>query len=99
MAMDRGQFQEAIPSHVYQEILETSLEGLNLAIRAIEQGSAEGLFECRDARKTACIFLATINGVLQLMEHPLRREMVGMELETLYRAAFEMVIRGLQVQA
>lgn len=96
MAMDRGQFQEAIPSHVYQKILEASLEGLNLAVRAIEQGSAEGLFEYRDAQEAASIFLATMNGVLQLMGHSLRREMVGMDREALYRAAFEMVIRGLQ---
>ncbi len=97
MAMDGGRFQDAVPSPIYQEILKASLEGLNLAMRAIEQGNAEGLFECRDVQETACIFLATMNGVLQLMEHPLRREMVGMELEALYRAAFEMIIRGLQV--
>jgi TetR/AcrR family transcriptional regulator len=96
MAMDRGRFQEAIPSHVYREILEASLEGLNLAVRAIEQGCEEGLFECHDAQEAACIFLATMNGVLQLMEHPLRREMVGMERETLYQAALEMIIRGLR---
>jgi len=97
MAMDRGRFQEAIPSPVYREVLEASLEGLNLVVRAIEQGSTENLFERREAQESACIFWATLNGVLQLMEHPLRREMVGMELETLYQAALETIIQGLQM--
>jgi AcrR family transcriptional regulator len=96
MAMDGGRFQEAVPSPIYQEILEASLEGLNLVVKAIEQGNAEGLFEYRDTQEMACIFLTTMNGVLQLMEHPLRREMVGMDRETLYRAALETMIRGLQ---
>lgn len=97
MAMDGGRFQETVPKKVYQRILEASLEGLNLAVRAVKQGCEEGLFECHDAQEAACIFLATMNGVLQLMEHPLRREMVGMEREALYQAALEMIIRGLQV--
>lgn len=95
MAMDRGRFQDAIPAETYEEILEASLKGLNLAVRAVEQGVQEGLFGCCDARKAACIFWATMNGVLQLMEHPLRREMVGMDPETLHREALETVIRGL----
>jgi len=37
-----------------------------------------------------------MNGALELMEHPLRREMVGVKRETLYQAALETVIRGLQ---
>jgi hypothetical protein len=31
-----------------------------------------------------------------LMEHPLRREMLGVGREALYQAALETVIRGLQ---
>lgn len=95
MAMDRGRFQEAIPRETYQEILEASLEGLTLAIRAIKRGNEDGIFNCSDHKRSACVFWATLNGVLQLMEHPLRREMVAVDMEVLCRAAMETVIRGI----
>jgi TetR/AcrR family transcriptional regulator len=96
MATDRGRFREVVPPQVYQQVLEASIEGLNWAVRAVEQGMQDGLFGCCDARQAAAMLLATLNGVLQLMDHPLRREMVGVEREALYEAALEAVIRGLQ---
>jgi AcrR family transcriptional regulator len=96
MAMDRGRFQDAVPPQLYQEILEASLEGLTLAVRVVERGCREGAFECGDARKDACIFWASLNGVIQLMEHPLRREIVGVEEEVLYQAGIETLVRGLK---
>ena len=96
MAMDRGRFQEAIPSELYEEILAASLEGLNRAVHVVEQGMEEGLFTCPDAQKAACVFWASLNGVLQLMEHPLRREMVGVGRQALYQLSVETVIRGLK---
>jgi AcrR family transcriptional regulator len=96
MAMDRGRFQEAIPSELYEHILAASLEGLNRAVRVVEQGMEEGLFTCSDARNAACVFWASLNGVLQLMEHPLRREMVGVGPQALYQSTVETVIRGLK---
>ncbi len=96
MAMDRGRFQEAIPAAIYQEILEASLEGLMLAVRVVDLGCREGLFTCGDAQRDACVFWASLNGVLQLMEHPLRREMVGVEEEVLYEAIIDTLIRGLK---
>ena len=96
MAMDRGRFQEAIPSELYERILTASLEGLNRAVHVVEQGVEEGLFTCPDAQKAACVFWASLNGVLQLMEHPLRREMVGVGRQALYQLTVETVIRGLK---
>lgn len=96
MAMDRGRFQEALPAQLYQAVLEASLEGLNLAVQVIAQGCREGLFESQDPQKAACTFWASLNGVLQLMEHPLRREMVGVAEEILYRSTVDTVIRGLE---
>jgi AcrR family transcriptional regulator len=96
MAMDRGRFQEAIPPELYEEILAASLEGLNRAVRVVERGIEEGLFTCYDSQKAACVFWASLNGVLQLMEHPLRREMVGVREQVLYRSSMETVIRGLK---
>jgi len=96
MAMDRGRFQEAVTPGVYQEALETSMEGLNWVIEAVKQGVEEGVFVCGDAQRAAATLWAALNGVLELMEHPLRREMVGIEREALYQAALETMIRGLR---
>jgi TetR/AcrR family transcriptional regulator len=96
MAMDRGRFREAVTPEVYQEVLEASLEGLNWAVRAVEQGIEAGVFGCCDAQQAAATLWATLNGALQLTEHPLRREMMGVSTDVLYRTAMETVIRGLQ---
>jgi len=96
VAMDRGRFQDSVEPGVYQRVLSASLEGLDWVGRAIQQGIDEGMFRCCDVRPAASILWAMLNGVLELMEHPLRREMVGVERESLYQAALETVIRGLQ---
>lgn len=96
MAMDRGRFQEAVPPELYQDILEASLEGLTLAVDVVENGIAERVFALADAQKAACVFWASLNGVLQLMEHPLRREMVGVGEAVLYEATIDTVIKGLK---
>ena len=96
MAMDRGRFQEAVPPELYQEILEASLEGLTLAVGVVENGIAEGVFARADAQRAACVFWASLNGVLQLMEHPLRREIVGVDKAVLYESTIDTVIRGLK---
>ncbi|MFO7742086.1 MAG: TetR/AcrR family transcriptional regulator [Anaerolineae bacterium] len=97
MAMDRGRFQEAVPPELYEEILEASLEGLTLAVRVVERGVRDGVFACVDAEKAACVFWAALNGVLQLMEHSLRREMVGVDERVLYESSVDTVIKGLKV--
>ena len=97
MAMDRGQFREAVTPQVYQEVLEASMHGLNLAVQAVEQGIDDGVLSRCDAQQAAATLWATLNGVLELMEHPLRREMLGMERAALYQAALETVIQGLRV--
>ena len=96
MAMDRGRFQETVTPQVYEEVLKASLEVLGLAVRAIERGVDEGLFDCHDPRRASVILWATLNGILELMAHPLRREMVGVEREPLYQTAFDMFIQGVQ---
>jgi TetR/AcrR family transcriptional regulator len=97
MAMDRGRFREVVAPVVYQRALETSMEGLDWVVHAIEQGIEQGAFGDCDARQAAATLWATLNGALELMAHPLRREMVGLKSEALYEAALEIVIRGLRV--
>jgi hypothetical protein len=96
-AMDRGRFREVVDAVVYQKALETSMEGLGWAVQAVEQGVEEGTFGECDARQAAATLWAALNGVLELMAHPLRREMIGLKSEVLYEASLETVIRGLRV--
>lgn len=96
MAMDRGRFQETVSPEIYRQVQQASMEGLNWVVRAVEQGMADGEFDCDDARRAAAALWATVNGALELVEHPLRREVVGMGREALYQAATETVIRGLR---
>jgi AcrR family transcriptional regulator len=96
MAMDRGRFQETVSPEIYRQVQQASMEGLNWVVRAVEQGMADGEFDCQDARRAAAALWATVNGALGLVEHPLRRELVGMGREALYQAVTETVIRGLR---
>lgn len=96
MAMDRGRFQDAIPAELYQRILEASLEGLNLAVGVVARGCREGDFACCDPQRAACVFWAALNGALQLMEHPLRRELVGIDEAALHEASISSGIRALK---
>jgi len=98
MAVDRGRFQESVTPEVYHDVLVASLEGLEMVMRVVQQGIDEGLFRRCDVRQAASVLWATMNGVLQLMEHPLRREIVGMDRGSLYQAALDIVIEGLQVK-
>ena len=97
MAMDRGRFPDSVTPEVYQQVLSASMEGLSWVVKAIQQGIYEGVFHRCEVQPAASILWATMNGVLELMEHPLRREMAGVEREALYQVAVETVIRGLRV--
>jgi len=96
MAFDRGQFQEAVTAEVYQQILLRSVRGLRWAVRAIEQGAADGEFNVANAKNSAGMFWAALNGALILISHPLRRELIQQELETLYNGVMELMIKGMK---
>lgn len=96
MAMQRGRFRDSVAPEVYQEVLETSMEGLNKVVCIIERGVEEQLFDCCDTRQAAATLWAMFNGALELMDHPLRQEMIGVTPDVLYRTSVETVIRGLR---
>lgn len=98
MAFDRGRFQEAVQPEVYRQILHRSMRGLRWAVKAIEQGVTEGDFAPADPKQTAGMFWAAVNGVLVLISHPLRRELLEQEVETLYNGVTELTIRGMKNQ-
>jgi AcrR family transcriptional regulator len=95
MAFDRGQFQAAVDPEVYQQVYTRSLRGLEWLVRAIEQARTEGVLNVDDARESASLLWAGLNGVLVLLSHPLRAEIVGTDLESLYQAMTEVLIKGL----
>jgi AcrR family transcriptional regulator len=96
MAFDRGQFQEAVTAGVYQQILLRSVRGLRWVVRAIEQGVTDGEFKVANAKNSAGMFWAALNGALILISHPLRRELIEQEVETLYNGVMELTIKGMK---
>jgi AcrR family transcriptional regulator len=98
MAFDRGQFQEAVQADLYQKILTRSVRGLHWVVRAIELGIVSGEFNLPNAKQAAGMYWAALNGALILISHPLRRELVEQEVETLYNGVMENMLRGFKAE-
>jgi AcrR family transcriptional regulator len=96
MAFDRGHFQDTVSAEVYEMILLRSLRGLRWVIDATQQTMDEGIIRTGDARQVAGMLWAALNGVLVLTSHPLRRELVEQEVETLYAGVLETMMRGMK---
>jgi AcrR family transcriptional regulator len=96
MAFDRGRFEEQITPKLYKQILNRSLQGLNLVARAVEQGKDSGVFNVQDPWLTAGSIWAALNGVLVLMAHPLRRQMLKRSVDDMFQATLDLVIQGLK---
>jgi len=96
MALDRGKFQAAVPADVYEQVLTRSLRGFHRVIQAVGQGVDQGVFDVVEPRQAAAALWASLNGVLVLLGHPLRREMVASDLEYLYWTTFDLMLRGLR---
>jgi AcrR family transcriptional regulator len=96
MAFDRGRFEGAISRELYQEVLNRSLRGLDLLARTIEMGTRAGVFAVEDAWQAAGSVWAAVNGVLVLMAHPLRQQMLQTDLDTMFDVTLHLVIRGLK---
>ncbi len=96
MAFDRGRFQEQIPPDLHQQVLEGSLRGLEIVAGVIRQGVESGEFATQDAWRTAGALWAALNGVLVLMAHPIRRQMLDANLSDMMEATLDLVLRGLR---
>ena len=96
MAFDRGHFQEAVDAAVYEMILHRSLRGLHWVVRAVQQGIETGEFAPGDPKQAAGMLWAALNGALVLISHPLRRELLKEEVETLYEGVLETMLRGMK---
>jgi len=95
-AFSRGAFQDGISAERHDQIVAASEQTLALATQAINDGMALGLFTPGDARQAACVLWAALNGALALTSHPIRRQAMQTDTTTLYRATFELVLRGLR---
>ena len=96
MAFDRGRFEESISHELHQQVMNKSLHGLDLLARTIEQGKASGLFHVEDPWQAAGSVWAALNGVLVLMGHPLRQQLLRNDLESMFEATLDLVLRGLK---
>ncbi|MFN2218335.1 MAG: TetR/AcrR family transcriptional regulator [Anaerolineae bacterium] len=96
MAFDRGRFEESISSELHRQVMNKSLQGLDMLARTIEQGASSGVFHADDPWQAAGSVWAAMNGVLVLMGHPLRQRMLRSDLDTMFKATLDLVLRGLQ---
>ncbi len=96
MALDRGRFQERVAAEMYQQILTESTRGLELAAKAIRQGTEEGAFTADDPLLAAGVLWGALNGALALMASPVRQEMIPVEPKAVFDETFELFLRGLQ---
>ena len=99
MAFDRPGFIESIDPGLYEHVLIRSTRGLSYVVQAIEQGVAEGELVAEDPRQAAGVIWSMLHGVYVILGHPLRREMMASDLESLYNAALEMAIKGLMADS
>ena len=94
MAFDRGRFEESISPGLYKKVMNRSLQGLDLLARTIERGKITGAFQVDDPWQAAGSVWAALNGVLVLMGHPLRQQLLRSDLEAMFTATLDMVLRG-----
>ena len=99
IALDRGPFEFTIPPALFEEALARSLAAYQLVIQTLQEGMDEGVIGTIEPSQAAALLWASLNGVLVLLGHLLRREMVGSDLEMLYWTTFDVLLRGLRKRA
>lgn len=92
---DSGHLGADLSSTRRRLILDASNQTLDLVTQAIADGMALGIFAAGDARETAAMLWAGLNGVLSLLAHPIRRTMLALDQTTFYNAMLELLMRGL----
>ncbi len=95
MSFDRGQLASRVPVEIYDQVLEYSLNGFDYVVQAVQQGVDDGDFNTANPRRTAAALWAALNGTVMLLDHPLRRTIVGAELPRLYQETLRIFLKGL----
>ncbi len=96
MAFDRGRFEEQISPKLHKQVLNRSMQGLSFLAQTIEQGVESGDFCVDDAWQAAGSVWAALNGVLVLMAHPLRRQLLKSDVRNMFQSTLDLVIQGLK---
>lgn len=96
MAFDHGQFRERIPAELYQQIFDSSKRALQFVADVVQQGQADDEFNTADAWHTTGILWASLNGVLLLTEHPLRRDLLGLPVQTMFQQTLDILLSGIR---
>lgn len=96
MAFDRGQFQESVGSEVYDNVLSRSNRSLRWVVRAMEVGLKTGEFSPNDPSQLAAMLWAALNGVLILLNNPIRRTLLKSDIETLYQSVLDTMLIGIR---
>jgi len=95
VAFDRGRFKERIPSDLYQQVFESSKHILQFVADVVQQGINDAEFDVNNAWQTTGVLWAALNGVLLLTDHPLRRELVDMPVETMFQQTLDILLDGI----
>lgn len=96
MAFDRGRFQEQIPQDLSARIVARSNQCLEVVSNVLRQGMEAGGFQQGDPWLAAGILWAGLNGVLVLFASPVRREMLQVDLESMFHATCDLLLKGLR---
>ncbi|MGQ9457999.1 MAG: TetR/AcrR family transcriptional regulator [Anaerolineae bacterium] len=96
MAFDRGRFQEQIPQDLSARIVARSNQCLEVVSTVLRQGMEAGVFQQGDPWLAAGILWAGLNGVLVLFASPVRREMLQVDLESMFHATCDLLLKGLR---
>lgn len=99
MAFDRGRFQEQIPQELSARIVDRSNQCLKVVSEVVERGMEAGAFQRADPWLAAGILWAGLNGVLVLFASPVRREMLQVDLESMFHATCNLLLKGLRNDA
>lgn len=94
-AFDGGDFEKGLSPERRDQIRTESNRTLELVHQAIADGVAMGMFQHPNPRQAANVLWAALNGVLALMSHPVRRQLVATDLSELYTATLELFLQGL----
>lgn len=94
-AFDSGDFERGLSPDRQEQIRAQSTHAMDLVAQAIADGMALGLFAPGDARQTAGVIWAALNGALALMAHPIRRALVATDAAGLYYATLDLCLNGL----
>lgn len=94
-AFESGDFESGLSVARQAQIRAASSRTLELVTQAISDGMALGIFTPGDARQNAGVIWAALNGVLALMAHPVRRQLMATETADLYQATLELFLKGL----